>query len=44
MGLIRSALSAVGGTLRDSWREYFVCDALPSDVLVAASSSPKVSA
>ncbi len=34
MGLIRSALSAVGGTLRDSWREYFVCDALPSDVLV----------
>ncbi len=33
MGLIRSTLAAVGGTLRDQWREYFVCDSLPADVL-----------
>lgn len=34
MGLIKAALSAVGGTLRDSWREYFYCDALNSNTLV----------
>ncbi len=34
MGLIRSAIAAVGGTLRDSWREYFYCDSLSPDVLV----------
>ena len=34
MGLIKATLSAVGGTLRDQWREYFYCDSLTSDVLV----------
>ena len=34
MGLIQATLSAVGGTLRDQWREYFVCDSLTPDVLV----------
>ncbi len=34
MGLIRSAIAAVGGTLRDQWREYFYCDSLTPDTLV----------
>lgn len=35
MGLIRSAVSAAGSVLQDQWKEYFYCDALPDDVLVA---------
>ncbi|MBR5741188.1 MAG: SPFH domain-containing protein, partial [Firmicutes bacterium] len=35
MGLIKAALGAIGGTLADQWKEYFYCDALSSDVLVA---------
>lgn len=35
MGLIRAALGAAGGTLADSWKEYFYCDAMDADVLVA---------
>ncbi len=35
MGLIRAALKAAGGTLADQWKEYFYCDALDADVLVA---------
>lgn len=34
MGLIKSAIAAVGGTLRDQWREYFYCDSLTPDTLV----------
>ena len=34
MGLIRAAVSAAGGVLRDQWKEYFACDALPNNVLV----------
>ena len=34
MGLIKAGLGALGGTLADQWREFFYCDALPSDVLV----------
>lgn len=34
MGLIKATLTAVGGTLRDQWREYFVCESLTPDVLV----------
>lgn len=34
MGLIKSAIGAVGGTLADQWKEFFYCDALPADVLV----------
>lgn len=34
MGLIKAAITAVGGTLRDQWKEYFYCDSLPADVLV----------
>ena len=35
MGLIKAASGAAGGVLADQWREYFYCDALPGDVLVA---------
>ncbi len=34
MGLIKAAVNAVKNTLSDQWKEYFYCDALPSDVLV----------
>ena len=35
MGLISAVLGATGGVLADQWKEYFYCDALPADVLVA---------
>ncbi|MBQ4383718.1 MAG: SPFH domain-containing protein [Firmicutes bacterium] len=35
MGLIKAALGAAGGMLADQWREYFYCEALPTNVLVA---------
>jgi len=38
MGLIRALKGAVGGavrsTLSDTWLDYFVCDSIPSDVLM----------
>jgi len=34
MGLITAVAGAVSGTLADSWKEYFVCDALDNDVLM----------
>ena len=33
MGLIKAALGATGGVLADQWKEYFYCEAIPSDVL-----------
>ena len=33
MGLIKAALGAAGGVLADQWKEYFYCEALPTDVL-----------
>ena len=33
MGLILSAVSALGSTISDQWKEYFYCDALPSNVI-----------
>ena len=35
MGLIKAALGATTGVLSDQWKEYFYCEALPADVLVA---------
>lgn len=35
MGLIKAALGSVGGVLADQWREYFYCDSLSTNVLVA---------
>ncbi len=35
MGLIKAGLGALGGTLADQWKEFFYCDALSENVLVA---------
>ena len=35
MGLIKAALGATTGVLSDQWKEYFYCEALPANVLVA---------
>ena len=34
MGLIKAGLGSIGGVLADQWREFFVCDAMPKEVLV----------
>lgn len=34
MGLIRAGMNAVGGVLADQWKEFFYCEAIPTDVLV----------
>lgn len=33
MGLIRAAISAVGGIMADQWKEFFICESLDADVL-----------
>lgn len=35
MGLISAGVKSVTGTLKDQWKDYFYCDALRDDVLVA---------
>lgn len=35
MGLIRALAGATGTVLADQWKEYFTCDSLSNDVLVA---------
>ncbi len=35
MGLLKAGAGALGGALADSWREYFYCEALETDILVA---------
>lgn len=35
MGLIRAFQGAVGTVMADQWKEYFTCDSLSNDVLVA---------
>lgn len=35
MGLLKAIKGAIGGVTADQWREYFYCDALESNVLVA---------
>ena len=35
MGLIKAAAGATGGVLADQWKEYFYCEALDADTLVA---------
>ena len=33
MGLIKAGLGALGGTLADQWKDFFVCESLPANVL-----------
>ncbi|MGM9664538.1 MAG: SPFH domain-containing protein [Eubacteriales bacterium] len=35
MGLIKAFAGALGGTLADQWKEFFYCDSLSEEVLVA---------
>ena len=35
MGLIQAGLTAAGTLLADQWKEYFYCDSLQADILVA---------
>ena len=35
MGLIKAAKDAIGSMMADQWREYFYCDTLTNDILVA---------
>ena len=35
MGLIKAGMGALGGTFADQWKEFFYCEALGKDVLVA---------
>ena len=35
MGLIKAIFGATGGVLADQWKEYFYCDSLDSDIIVA---------
>lgn len=35
MGLLKAGAGALGGVLADQWKEYFYCEALDADVLVA---------
>ncbi len=35
MGLLKAGIGAAGGVLADQWREYFYCEALNADTLVA---------
>ena len=34
MGLIKAGIGALGSTMADQWKEFFYCEALPSDVLM----------
>ncbi len=40
MGLIKAAVSAVGSTLHDQWKEYIKCDDLGNDILMKKVSTP----
>ena len=35
MGLIKAGIGALGGVLADQWKEFFYCDSLENDVLMA---------
>ena len=32
MGLIKAALGAAGGVMADQWKEFFYCEAIPSEI------------
>ena len=40
MGLIKAAVSAIGSTLHDQWKEVIRCDNMTNDVLMVKKSAP----
>ena len=42
MGLINAALSSIGSTMKDQWKEYFYCDSMDANTL-AVKASKRVS-
>ena len=40
MGLIKAAVSAVGSTLHDQWKDYIKCEDLGQDILMKRVSTP----
>ncbi len=40
MGLIKAAVTAVGSTLHDQWKDYIKCDDLGQDILMKKVSTP----
>ena len=38
MGLIKAAIGAAGGTLADTWKDFFYCEALDKETLVVKGS------
>ena len=38
MGLIKAALGSASAVLADQWREYFYCESMPANVLVAKAA------
>ena len=43
MGLIQAALASAGGVLGDQWKEFFYCDSLSPEILVAKGHRRKSS-
>ena len=41
MGLIKAAINSVGGVLADQWKEFFVCESLDADTLMAKGEKHK---
>ena len=41
MGLIKAAINSVGGVLADQWKEFFVCESLDADTLLAKGEKHK---
>ena len=39
MGLIKSAISAIGGTLHEQWEDYIKCDELDNDTLIVKKTT-----
>ena len=39
MGLLKAGAGALGGVLADQWREFFYCESLDADTLVARVKS-----
>lgn len=41
MGLLKAGAGALGGVLADQWREFFYCESLDADTLVAKGENER---